>query len=207
MSISNKVNRIIIATKNKGKSREIKDIIKIDGVEFIDLNDLNFNDEIEETGKTFAENALIKASTVYQLYRMPVIADDSGLVVDALGGKPGVYSARYAGENATDEENYNKLLKEMNGVPDIERKARFVCVAVFYYDIDKYYLEKGEVEGYITYNPVGEEGFGYDPVFYVPEFKKTMAELPPEIKNRISHRGKAFRKLRPHIIEYIKKQK
>jgi len=201
MSISNKI--VIIATKNRGKSREIKEILKVDSVRYIDLNDLDFKDEIVEYGKSFEENALIKATTIFDRYGIPVIADDSGLEVDVLNGRPGVYSARYAGENATDQENNELLLSELSKVPDIKRKARFVCVAVFYYDRDRYVVERGEVEGYITHNPVGTNGFGYDPIFYLPEFKKTMAELSSEEKNRISHRGQAFRRLKNHVIEYF----
>ncbi len=197
-------NRVIIATKNKGKSREIKEILKINGIVFLDLLDLNFKRDIEETGLTFEENALIKASAIYSEFKMPVIADDSGLMVEALNGRPGVFSARYAGENASDEDNYRLLLNELSGIEDINRKARFVCIAVFYFDKGRYVVERGEIEGYITHNPVGEKGFGYDPVFYLPDFKKTMAELDPEIKNRISHRGKAFRKLKSHLEEYFK---
>lgn len=204
MSISNKI--VIIATKNRGKSREIKEILKVDSVRYLDLNDLDFKDEIVEYGKSFEENALIKATSVFDRYGIPVIADDSGLEVDVLNGRPGVYSARYAGEYATDRENNELLLSELSKVPDIERKARFVCVAVFYYDRDRYAVETGEVEGYITYNPVGINGFGYDPIFYLPEFKKTMAELSSKEKNRISHRGQAFRRLKDHVKEYFNKK-
>ncbi len=201
MSISNKT--VIIATKNRGKSREIKEILKIDGVKYLDLYDLDFNDRIVEYGRSFEENALIKAAAIFDRYRKPVVADDSGLEVEALNGRPGVYSARYAGENATDRDNNELLLEELLNLPDIDRKARFVCVAVFYYDVNKYDVEKGEVEGYITHNPVGDQGFGYDPIFYLPDLKKTMAELTPEEKNKISHRGKAFRRLKSHIIRYF----
>ena len=201
MSTSNKI--IIIATKNKGKSREIKEILKIDGVRYLDLYDLDFNDRIVEYGRSFEENALIKAAAIFDRYRKPVVADDSGLVVEALNGRPGVYSARYAGENATDRDNNELLLDELLNLPDIERKARFVCVAVFYYDVNRYDVERGEVEGYITHKPVGDKGFGYDPIFYLPDLKKTMAELTPEEKNKISHRGQAFRRLKNHIIRYF----
>ena len=201
MSISS--DTIIIATKNRGKSKEIKKILHIDGIKYLDLNDINFNDDIIEYGKSFKENALIKAMTIFDRYNLPVVADDSGLVVKALNGRPGVYSARYAGEGATDKENNDLLLNELLNVPDIERKAKFVCVAVFYYDKNRYVVEKGEVEGYITHNSVGNHGFGYDPLFYLPDFKKTMAELSSEEKNKISHRGQAFRKIRSYIIDYI----
>ena len=203
MSTLNKT--IIIATKNKGKSKEIKKILSIDGVRYLDLNDIDFKDEIVEYGKSFEENALIKASAVFDRYSIPVIADDSGLVIEILNGRPGVYSARYAGENSTDEKNNMLLLNELNQVDDIERKAKYVCVAVFYYDKNRYMVERGEVAGYITHNPVGSEGFGYDPLFYLPDFKKTMAELTPEEKNKISHRGKAFNKIKEHILEYLRK--
>jgi len=200
MSIS---NQIIIATKNKGKSKEIKEILSIGGIEYFDLNDIEFKDEIVEYGKSFEENALIKASTIYDRYHIPVVADDSGLVVNVLNGKPGIYSARYAGENATDEENNELLLRELIPANDIERNAKFVCVAVFYSEINKYVYERGEILGYITYNPVGSGGFGYDPIFYLPDFRKTMAELDPGQKNKISHRWKAFRRLKEHIVEYL----
>jgi len=200
-------NVVIIATKNKGKSKEIKEILKIDGVKYLDLNDIDFRDDIVEYGKSFEENALIKATTIFDRYQTPVISDDSGLVVEALNGRPGVYSARYASENATDKENNELLLSELMKVSDIDRRAKFVCVSVFYFDKNKYVVETGEVHGYITHNPVGSNGFGYDPIFYLPEYKKTMAELNSEEKNKVSHRGIAFRKLRYHIIKYFNKIK
>ncbi|MGC8926361.1 MAG: RdgB/HAM1 family non-canonical purine NTP pyrophosphatase [Myxococcota bacterium] len=193
------MNKIILATSNKGKSGEIKDILHGLPVEVEDLSEINFDSEIEENGSTYLENALIKARVIYELYKEMVISDDSGLEVSILNNRPGIHSARYA---PTTDERIRKLLKELDGVPIEKRGARFVCVACFMVSPEEYYLFEGTVNGIISTEPSGNNGFGFDPIFYLPEYKKTMAELPPDIKNRISHRGQAFEKLKRFLLDW-----
>jgi XTP/dITP diphosphohydrolase len=197
------LNNLIIASRNRGKVSEIRSILDIDNLDYQDLESLGFNDDIAETGSSFEENALLKARAVYGQYHLPVVADDSGLAVDYLRGAPGIYSARFAGPGASDEENNELLISMLDGVPPGLRSAYFVCCACFFYDTDLYVTTTGSVSGFITYEPEGENGFGYDPLFYLPEYKKTMAQLTDEEKNRISHRAVSFRKLKPHIEEYF----
>ncbi len=193
------MNKIILATSNRGKSGEIKDILHRLPVEVKDLSEINFDSEIEENGSTYLENALIKARVIYELYKEMVISDDSGLEVSILNNRPGIHSARYA---PTTDERIRKLLKELEGVPIEKRGARFVCVACFMVSPEEYYLFEGTVNGIISTEPSGNNGFGFDPIFYLPEYKKTMAELPPDIKNRISHRGQAFEKLKRFLLDW-----
>jgi len=197
------LKNIVLATSNNGKIKEIKSILSISDVEILGLKDLSFIEEIEESGSTFFENALIKAEEVFNAFGIPVLSDDSGICVDFLDGKPGVYSARFAGQGATDEQNNNLLLKKLEGVPWEKRTARFVCCAVFYIGKDKHYNFEGKVEGIVTLEPAGNNGFGYDPLFFIPKYNKTMAQLDPQIKNRISHRAKAFSGLKPYLIKYL----
>jgi XTP/dITP diphosphohydrolase len=197
------LNKLVIASRNRGKIREIKKILSIETVEYIDLEGLEFTEFIEESGTTFSENALIKAETVFKKHKIPVISDDSGLAVPYLRGSPGIYSARFAGPDATDDENNALLLQMLEGVPAGLRIAQFQCASCFYYDIDKYVIEEGSIGGFITFEPAGENGFGYDPLFFLPEYKKTMAQLPDDEKNTISHRALSFRKLKPHIENFI----
>ena len=188
---------LIFATKNKGKIKEVKGILSDTGFEITSLLDLNDKLEIEENENTFEGNAKKKAREVYEKYRLPVISDDSGIELKQLNGIPGVYSARYAGENATDEDNNRKLLNELEKHPE-PHPARYVCYAVFY-DGKNFISGYGEVKGKIIMKRKGTNGFGYDP-FFVPEgYDRTMGELPPAVKNSISHRGKAFRELREKI--------
>lgn len=182
--------KIIAATKNKNKLREFGEILK--GFEIISQEDAGLDIDVEETGSSFEENSMLKARAIYEACKIPAIADDSGLVVDALGGEPGVYSARYGGEGLDDRGRVELLLKNMKDVPQKERTARFVC-AITLVDDDKVITARGECEGIIAYEPSGENGFGYDPVFFVEKYKKTLAEVTPEQKNAISHRGKALR--------------
>lgn len=182
--------KIIAATKNKNKLREFGEILK--GFEIISQEDAGLDIDVEETGSTFEENSMLKARAIYEACKIPAIADDSGLVVDALGGEPGVYSARYGGEGLDDRGRVELLLKNMEDVPQKERTARFVC-AITLVDGDKVITARGECEGIIAYEPSGENGFGYDPVFFVEKYNKTLAEVTPEEKNAISHRGKALR--------------
>ncbi len=186
--------KIILATHNKHKITEIKAVLQNLNVDIRTLNDFPEIGEIPETGSTLEENALLKARTVNELTGLPAIGDDTGLEVDALDGAPGVYSARYAGEKATYQDNVNKLLNEMLNVQDQERTSRFCTVTVFVDGINEIIAE-GKIEGFINQSPKGTHGFGYDPVFYIPELKRTFAELFTEEKNRISHRGLALQKL------------
>ena len=180
---------IVIATRNKGKLEEFKMILADTYDEILSLSDFNNFPEIEETGSSFRENAFIKAKAACDFLEVDAIADDSGLVVEDLGGAPGIYSARYAGKNASDHENNEKLLLELEGKEN--RDARFVCcIALVLKDGTRKFFE-GECRGRIISERRGTSGFGYDPVFYVPSYGKTMAELGSEIKNKISHRAKA----------------
>ena len=181
--------KIIAATKNKNKLREFGEILK--GFEIISQEDAGVDIDVEETGTTFEENSMLKAKAIFDATGIAAIADDSGLCVDALGGEPGVYSARYGGEGYDDSGRVQLLLKNMQNVPDDKRTARFVC-AITLVGADGVITARGECEGKIDYEPKGENGFGYDPVFFVEKYGKTMAEVSPEEKNAISHRGKAL---------------
>ena len=186
--------QVIAATHNKNKLREFKEILEPLGYEIISTEEAGYFDEPEENGVTFMENSLIKARAIYAACHKAAIADDSGLVVDALGGEPGVYSARYGGLD-TDRERLELVLSKMEGVPAGERTARFKC-AISFVDADGNEIcTEGCVEGYITHVPSGENGFGYDPVFYVPQLGRTFAQASAEDKNSISHRGRALRAL------------
>jgi XTP/dITP diphosphohydrolase len=194
---------VLVATRNKGKTKEFREAFRKIGIEIKDLSDTEGIPAIEETGTTFAENAYIKAKAVADIVGMPVLADDSGLCVDALDGAPGVYSARYAGEEATDRDNNVKLLRELEAIllpgaanQEFLSAARFVCSLVLFDPQDGSRLEvEGSVEGLILRNPRGTDGFGYDPLFWLPSHGRSMAELSIEEKNAISHRGQALRKL------------
>jgi len=190
------MKKILLATRNTHKVNEIRAIMQHAPFEFVMLDQYNFP-EAEEAGKTFIENALIKARQASAFTHLPVIADDSGLCVNALNGAPGIYSARYAGENAPNEKCLQKLLAELKNVPEEKRDARFCCAAVFlrHPDDPLPIIAQGFLEGQILFEPKGENGFGYDPLFYLPNKKCSVAELPPEIKNQLSHRAKAFRQL------------
>lgn len=182
--------KIIAATKNKNKLREFGEILN--GFEIISQEDAGVDIDVEETGTTFEENSMLKAKAIFDATGITAIADDSGLCVDALGGEPGVYSARYGGEGYDDSGRVQLLLKNMQNVPDDKRTARFVC-AITLVGADGVITARGECEGKIDYEPKGENGFGYDPVFFVEKYGKTMAEVSPEEKNAISHRGKALK--------------
>lgn len=185
--------KIVLASGNQGKIKEIQAILSHP---IIPQSQFNI-EEADETGSTFVENAIIKARNAALHSGLPAIADDSGLVVDALKGAPGVISARYAGSQASDQENLLKLLQELQGVPAEQRSARFVCVMVFLHNANDPLpvIAQGIWEGQILNKAVGKNGFGYDPVFWVPTHQKASAELPPEIKNSISHRRIALTKL------------
>lgn len=189
--------KLLIATNNAGKLREYADLLGDLPVQLTTLRQEGIELEVEESGATFAENALLKARAYCAVSRLPTLADDSGLEVDALGGAPGIYSARYAGNNATDRQRYEKLLAELRGIPPAERTARFRCVIALAMPDGTEEIAEGECEGIIIDTPRGEHGFGYDPVFFMPALGKTMAELPPELKNRVSHRARALMRMKP----------
>jgi len=183
--------KLLIATRNRGKKREYARLLQGLEVELITLDDLSVTKTIKEDGASYTENALLKARGYAAATGLLTLADDSGLEVDALDGAPGVLTARYAGEGASDEQRYSLLLEQLKDVPHEHRSARFRCVIALAWPDGRVEITEGVCEGRITREPRGEHGFGYDPVFYVPEHGCTMAELPPEIKNRISHRARA----------------
>ena len=193
------MRRIIFASKNEGKVKEVRHILNGFNAEIISLNDVGFKEEIPETADTFEGNSKIKAQMIYDKFKLPTIADDSGIVAMQLGNEPGVYSARYAGENATDEENNIKLLERLKSFPEPHR-GKFVCAAVYYFGT-VFKIAIGEINGQIIKEPRGTNGFGYDPLFLPDGYDKTSAELPPEIKNKISHRYRAFNQLKKHLME------
>ena len=185
--------KLLLATNNKGKVREYKALLQ--GLPFVLVSpaELGINTEVDEVGKSLEDNARLKATALARESRLLTLADDSGLEVDALGGEPGRLSARYAGEGASDIDRVNYLLARLKDVPGEKRSARFRCVIAIATPDGKVELCSGECHGFITLEPRGKEGFGYDPIFYLPELDKTMAELTLEEKNKVSHRGKAAR--------------
>ncbi|MBT3495836.1 MAG: XTP/dITP diphosphatase [Candidatus Marinimicrobia bacterium] len=185
---------LILATHNRHKVEELSAALGKLRIDIRTLDAFPQVGEIEETGKTLLENALLKARTVHQLTGLPAIADDTGLEVDALDGAPGVYSARYAGENVSYADNVNKMLFELKDIEDQNRGAKFRTVIAFVSSKKELWAE-GFIQGFISQSPTGKRGFGYDPIFYVPELKKTFAELTGEEKNEISHRGLALKKI------------
>ncbi len=193
------MKKIIFATKNKGKLKEVEEIFKRTGINILSLLDFDETPEIIENGVTFTENAKIKTDIIYEKYKIPVMGDDSGLVVEQLKGAPGVYSARYAGESATDDQNNRKLISELLDLPK-PHKAKFVCAAVFF-DGKDYQSTYGELHGEIIESERGSHGFGYDPLFIPTGKSETTAEISLEEKNKISHRSKAFNKLKDLITK------
>jgi len=183
---------IIFASKNPGKIREIKDILKDLKVKILTLNDFLYLPEVKEDGRTFRENALKKAEFFSNFTGKICLADDSGLEIEYLKGKPGIFSSRW-GNN--DRERIQKILNLLKDVPEDQRKAKFVCVLVLFFPDGRRYIVEGECQGIITNCPRGNSGFGYDPIFLVPEYKKTFAEIGEEIKNKISHRAKALNQM------------
>jgi XTP/dITP diphosphohydrolase len=197
------MKQILIATKNVGKINEFKQLMARYGIEVLSLRDINDAIEIEEIGSTFEENALIKAREIATQYQTMTLADDSGLEIDALEGRPGVFSARYAGDVRCDDANMDKVLCQMKDVSDDQRQARFVCVLAMVNPKGKEIVVRGECEGLILNQQRGTDGFGYDPIFYLPKLGKTMAQLSKDEKNAISHRGKAFKMLEERMGEMI----
>ena len=192
--------RIIAATNNHDKLKEFRQILSPFGYEVMSLKEAGIAADVEESGSTFLENAIIKAKTIMALSGQIALADDSGLEVLALDGEPGVYSARYA--HGSDEDRMNKLLQRMYGIDD--RRARFVCEVALCFTDGQIVSCRGECEGKITDQPKGVNGFGYDPIFYIDQFKGTFAELVAEEKNKISHRGVALQKLREKLSQQDK---
>lgn len=193
--------KIFLATGNKNKIKEIEKIFNVDDIEILSIKDGIEIPEVVEDGNTFEENSKKKALEIAKFTNMITIADDSGLCVEALEGAPGVYSARYSGENATDEKNNEKLIKELKGIKN--RKAKFVCVITLAKPTGETYSFYGEVLGEIIDEPRGTDGFGYDPYFYMKDYGKTTAEMP-DVKNKISHRAKALASLKEKIFEILK---
>ncbi|NLP46558.1 MAG: XTP/dITP diphosphatase [Epulopiscium sp.] len=198
------MEKLIFATKNKGKIIEIKEIMKDLPFQIVSLDEAGIDIDIEENGATFEENALIKAKTIMELTGSLVLADDSGLEIDYLDGKPGIYSARFGGVNTSYEIKNNKILDLLKGVPKEKRTARFVCAIAAVYPTGDTITTYGTIEGIIAEKPSGNHGFGYDPIFYVPKYQCTTAEMSPEQKNAISHRAKALQKIKEKLKKGIK---
>ena len=194
-------DKVLIATTNQGKVQEIRNLVKGLPALFLSLSEVPGIPEVVEDGATFEENALKKARMMAYSTGMVTLADDSGLCVDALDGRPGVHSARYAGDNASDEEKYLRVLEEMADVPDPARSARFVCAVALVAPDGEENLFRGVCEGRITREPQGSSGFGYDPIFYFEEAGCTFAQMDQESKNRVSHRGRALRQ----FAEFLRK--
>lgn len=190
------MKKVVLATGNQGKVKELAAMLADQNIEVLPQSDFSVPD-VPETGTTFVENAIIKARHAAKLTGLPAIADDSGLAVDALGGAPGVYSARYSGDNATDQTNNEKLLKELTGVPEHNRGAQFHCVLVYmsHADDPTPIICHGVWQGSILTEAKGNQGFGYDPLFWQEDLQQTSAELPRDVKNSLSHRGKALAQL------------
>lgn len=188
--------KVVLASQNKHKLAEIQEIVSQYDIELVLQSELGIHIDVDETGTTFEENSFLKAKAVVDATGLPAMADDSGLTVDVLNGEPGIYSARYGGDACkTDYDRLSLLLKNMKGVRADERTARFVCVITLLYPDGKKLVARGSCEGQITTEPHGNDGFGYDPVFYVPRDGRTFAEMGPERKNAISHRANALEKL------------
>ncbi len=185
--------KVIAATKNKGKIREMQEILSPLDIEIVSQQEMGIEVDAEETGDTFEKNALIKARAVAMICDYPILADDSGICVDALGGAPGVRSARYAGDDATDSDRINKILREIGDSEN--RNAKFVTAVAFIFPDGREVTAAGEVKGHITHEPHGENGFGYDPIFFSEELGKTFAESSDAEKNSVSHRGRALKNL------------
>jgi len=195
-------DKLLLATNNQGKARELKILLRELPLALVLPGELGITAGVEETGRSLEENARLKATVLARESRLLALADDSGLEVDFLGGEPGPLSARYAGEGASDKERVEFLLAKLKGVPREKRTARFRCVIAIATPEGEVELCSGECLGLITFEPKGERGFGYDPVFYFPELGKTMAELPLEVKNKVSHRGAAARE----AVKYLRRK-
>jgi XTP/dITP diphosphohydrolase len=193
--------RIVLATNNNDKIKEIKRILTDLPAEVLTLEDFTGVPKVEETGETLEENAILKAEAIFRFAQLPSLADDSGLEVEALNGAPGVLSSRFAGEHCSYRDNNRKLLSLMKDLPPEERGAKFVCVVAVAKGINKITTVRGEVNGVITTEEKGENGFGYDPIFFIPSLNRTFAQLSLDEKNRISHRAQAFTKAKDLILK------
>ncbi|MEG0686566.1 MAG: XTP/dITP diphosphatase [Erysipelotrichales bacterium] len=193
------MEKLIVASNNKNKIKEIKAILADYNIEVLSLEDINIDIDVEETGTTFKENAYIKAKTIFDLVKIPVIGDDSGLEVEALDNEPGIFSARYAGLHKSDSDNVDKLIKNMDGVEN--KKARFVCSMALVISEDEEYIVEDYLYGEIIGERRGENGFGYDPIFYLKDLDKTNAQLSADHKNSISHRAKALKQIEKIVRE------
>lgn len=198
------MQRIIFATTNENKMKEIREILSDFPVEILSLKEADIHADIVEDGKSFEENAIIKAEAIEKITGSIVLADDSGLEIDYLNGEPGIYSARYMGEETSYHVKNANLIERLEGVPDEKRTARFVCCVAAAFPDQATAVVRGTIEGRIGYEEEGENGFGYDPIFYVPEYGCTTAAMPAETKNAISHRGKALQLIKPVIGRYLK---
>lgn len=194
------MKRIIFATSNEGKMKEIRLIMADSGYEVVSLKEAGISADIEENGTTFEENAVIKASAIAKLTGEPAMADDSGLEVDYMDKAPGIYSARFLGEDTSYDIKNNYILEQLKDVPKEKRTARFVCAIALVDAGGRTVTKRATIEGYIGYESRGENGFGYDPIFMVPEYDKTTAELSIEEKNKISHRAKALRAMKEELL-------
>ncbi len=198
-----KANRIVIGTYNQKKKEEIRSILNGDTFTLLDLEDFENPPDVIEDGVTFEENAAKKAIELSRFCKMLVVADDSGLEVDALDKRPGVFSSRYCGVDASDSEKYLKILEELKGVPSEKRTARFRCAIALASPEKLQFVVEANCEGIINTEPCGKNGFGYDPIFYIPEYRQTMAELGADVKNRISHRALAMRLFKERLKEFV----
>ncbi len=197
---------LLVATRNQGKVAEISEILASLDVTWLSLDDVGVNYEVEESGKTFEENAILKVKFYARKTGLLTLADDSGLEVDALDGRPGVHTARFGGPGLTQKQRYQRLLESLSSVPWEQRTARFRCVVALARDQELLGTASGVCEGMIALKPAGMEGFGYDPIFYLPERNKTMAQLQPNEKHRISHRGRALAALAPLLRAELSNQ-
>lgn len=200
------MHKLLIATTNPGKFEEISAILRPahPKLTLLSLTDVKGIPAIEENGSSFLENAQKKAKIASTFSRIPCLADDSGLEIDALGGRPGIFSARFAGPNATDDQNVERVLERMKGIPADQRQARFRCAMVLCAPSGRMNTAVGDLVGQITETPTGMNGFGYDPIFFVPELGKTLAELPTSEKNRLSHRLRALEKISGMLPDFLK---
>lgn len=197
------MKEVILASSNQGKVREVQAMLQDMGMRVLPLCETGFTDEIEENGSTFAENAALKAETVRDALHKPVLADDSGLEIDCLDKQPGIYSARYLGHDTPYDLKNKMILEKLEGVAEEERSARFVCAMALALPDGETIITQATMEGMIGYESRGENGFGYDPIFYLPEFGMTSAEITPAQKNEISHRAKALRKMKEALQERL----
>lgn len=198
------MNKLIVATKNKGKIAEIKKVLSNIPFDIVSMGEIGIDIDVVEDGTTFEENSLKKAIEICKVSKTMVMADDSGLEVDFLGGAPGIYSARFGSPEAkTDEDRNEKLLNSLKEIPFEQRTARFVCAIAVAFPDGRSFVVRGTCDGYIDFKSKGANGFGYDPLFYIPQYEKTMGELEGEIKNKISHRAKALDLMANEINNYL----